>query len=305
MKQLFLTSFMAAVALSGCNSNKMEHDASGTFETTDILVSAEVPGKIESFDITEGDHVKKGQYIGCIDTTQLFLKKLQLEATSKSVAVRKPNVSVQVAATKNQIAKANVEKARIQRLLRDGAATQKQLDDVNSQLDVLKSTLSAQLNSLTTSIQGLDKESNVYQIQVAQIEDQLRRSRILSPINGTILAKYAEPGEMAQTGKALFKIADMRHLFMKAYLVSDQLAEIKIGQKVTVFINGKEEGRQKSYPGIITWVADEAEFTPKTIQTEDERQNLVYAVKIAVDNMDEAIKIGMYGDVDFSTKNDR
>lgn len=301
MKQLFLTSFIAVVALSACNPNKMEHDASGTFETTDILVSAEVSGKIESFGITEGDQLEKGQYIGFIDTTQLFLKKLQLEATSRSVSVRKPNVPVQVAATKDQIAKANVEKARIQRLLSDGAATQKQLDDINSQLDVLKSTLSAQLNSLTTSVQGLDKESNVYQIQVAQIEDQLRRSRIFSPINGTILAKYAEPGEMAQTGKALFKIADMRHLFLRAYLVSDQLAEIKIGQQVTVFINGKD-GVQKSYPGTIAWIADEAEFTPKTIQTKDERQNLVYAVKIAVDNKDGAIKIGMYGDVDFSKK---
>jgi HlyD family secretion protein len=279
----------------------MEHDASGTFETTDILVSAEVPGKIESLEITEGDQLEKGQYIGYIDTTQLFLKKLQLEASSRSVTVRKPNVSLQVAATKDQITKANVEKARIQRLLRDGAATQKQLDDIDSQLDVLKSTLSAQMNSLTTSVQGLDKESSVYQIQVAQIEDQLRRSRILSPIDGVILVKYTEPGEMAQTGKALFKIADMRHLFLKAYLVSDQLAEIKIGQKVTVFINGKDGG-QKSYPGTITWIADEAEFTPKTIQTKDERQNLVYAVKIAVENKDGAIKIGMYGDVDFSNK---
>lgn len=301
MKQLFLTSFIAVVALSACNPNKMEYDASGTFETTDILVSAEVSGKIESFTITEGDQLEKGQYIGCIDTTQLFLKKLQLEATSRSVTVRKPNVPVQVAATKDQIAKANVEKARIQRLLSDGAATQKQLDDINSQLDVLKSTLSAQLNSLATSVQGLDKESNIYQIQVEQIEDQLRRSRILSPINGTILAKYAEPGEMAQTGKALFKIADMQHLFLRAYLVSNQLAEITIGQQVTVFINGKD-GVQKSYPGTIAWIADEAEFTPKTIQTKDERQNLVYAVKIAVDNKDGAIKIGMYGDVDFSKK---
>jgi HlyD family secretion protein len=301
MKRLFLISSIALVALSGCNRNQMEHDASGTFETTDILVSAEVPGKIESLDITEGDQLKKGQYIGFIDTTQLFLKKLQLEATSRSVTVRKPNVSIQVAATKDQIAKANIEKARIQRLLRDGAATQKQLDDINSQLDVLKSSLSAQMNSLTTSVQGLDNESNVYQIQVAQIEDQLRRSRITSPMDGTVLAKYIEVGEITQTGKALFKIADTRHLFLKAYLVSDQLSEIKIGQKVTVFINGKDGG-QKSYAGEISWIADEAEFTPKTIQTKDERQNLVYAVKIAVDNKDGAIKIGMYGDVDFSNK---
>ncbi len=301
MKHLFLISSMALVAFSGCNHNAMEHDASGTFETTDILVSAEVPGKIESFDITEGDQLKRGQYIGFIDTTQLFLKKLQLEATSRSVTVRKPNVSIQVAATKDQIAKANIEKARIQHLLRDGAATQKQLDDINSQLDVLKSTLSAQTNSLTTSVQGLDKESNIYQIQVAQIQDQLRRSRIASPMDGTILAKYTEAGEMAQTGKALFKIADTRHLFLKAYLVSGQLSEIKIGQSVKVFTNNKDGG-QKSYPGKITWIADEAEFTPKTIQTKDERQNLVYAIKIAVDNKDGVIKIGMYGDVDFSNK---
>ncbi len=299
MKRLFIICAIAATVLPSCKNNKFEHDASGTFEATEIIVSAEVPGKIENLDITEGDLLHKGQCVGNIDTTQLFLKKLQTQATVKSVIVRKPNVSVQVASTREQIAKAEIEKRRVQNLLRDGAATQKQLDDVNSQLNVLRSTLSAQLNSLSTSVEGIDKESNVYQVQVAQIDDQLRRSRVVSPIDGAVLTKYTEEGEMAQAGKPLFKIADTQHLFLKAYVVSDQLPAIKTGQKVTVYINDKD-GKQKPFPGTITWIANEAEFTPKTIQTKDERQNLVYAVKIAVDNKENVIKIGMYGDVDFT-----
>lgn len=301
MKRIYYLGCIASLALLSCNGNKMEHDASGMFEATEIIVSAEVPGTIEQFNLDEGDLLKRNQNIGYIDTTQLYLKKCQLQATNKSVLVRKPNVSLQVAATRDQIAKAQTEKRRIQNLLKDGAATTKQLDDINSQLSVLNSTLSAQLNTLSTSVQGIDKESNVYQIQVAQIEDQLHKSYINSPIDGTVLTKYVEQGEMAATGKPLFKIADMERVYLRAYVVSNQLAQIKIGQKATVYITGNN-GLQSSFPGVITWIANEAEFTPKTIQTQDERQNLVYAVKVAVDNKSGVIKIGMYGDVDFSNK---
>jgi HlyD family secretion protein len=299
MRHLFFASIISAAMFTSCNRNNMEHDASGTFETTEIIVSAEATGKIQNFNVTEGDRLKKGQDLGNIDTTQLFLKKLQLQASSKSVNVRKPNVALQVAATRDQITKAEIEKKRIQNLLRDGAATQKQLDDIQSQLSVLRSTLAAQQNTLTNSVEGLDKESNVYEIQVAQIEDQLRKSRISSPIDGIVLTKYAEADEMTQAGKSLFKIADLQHMYLKAYVVSDQLPELKIGQSATVYIN-TSNGKQRTSKGIITWIASEAEFTPKTIQTKDERQNLVYAVKIAVLNEDDAIKIGMYGDVDFN-----
>lgn len=298
MKQFVVPVLFFACMLISCNRNKMEHDASGTFESTEIVVSSEVTGKIENFNLSEGDQLKQGQLVGNIDTIQLYLKKLQMEASAKSVVVRKPDIALQVASTRDQIRKDEIEKQRIQNLLRDGASTQKQLDDINSQLDVLRSSLSAQMNSLSTSVKGLDKESSVYLIQVAQVEDDLRRSRIVSPIDGSVLTKYVEPGEMIQSGKPMFKIADTKHLYLKAYVISDQLPKIKVGQKATVYING-DEGKQKSYTGKVTWIADEAEFTPKTIQTQDERQNLVYAVKIAVDNSAGAIKIGMYGDVDF------
>lgn len=299
MKHLVIISALIVFVLSSCNRNRSEHDASGTFEATEILVSAEASGKIEKFKVIEGDYLERGQYLGYIDTTQLYLKKLQLQATTKAVSVKRPDISLQIASTKDQIAKAELDKKRIDNMFRDGAATQKQVDDINSQLAVLKSTLSAQLNTLSTSVNSLDQESSVYEIQVAQIEDQLEKSRIVNPIGGTVLNKYAEEKEMTSSGKPLYRIADTKHLFLRAYIVSDQLADVKIGQETTVYIN-TTEGEQKSYKGTISWISDKAEFTPKTIQTKDERRNLVYAVKIAVENTDGMIKIGMYGDVNFN-----
>lgn len=283
---------------SSCNRNKFNHDASGTFEATEIIVSAEASGKIEQFDVIEGDVLTKGQYLGYVDTTQLYLKKLQLQTTSKAVNVRRPDVSIQAASTKEQISKAETEKHRVENLLKDGAATQKQLDDINSQLAVLQRSLAAQLNSLSTSVNSLNEESSAYEIQVAQIEDQLSKSRITNPVAGVVLSKYAEAKEMTSQGRPLYKLADTKNMFLRAYIVSTQLESIKIGQEVTVFINSDDD-TQKSYKGIVSWISDKAEFTPKTIQTQDERQNLVYAVKIAVGNTDGLIKIGMYGDVDF------
>ncbi|GAB6007669.1 HlyD family secretion protein [Dysgonomonas reticulitermitis] len=297
MKYTILIAVLILVC-SSCDRNKFNHDASGTFEATEIIVSAEVSGKIEQFDVTEGDELTKGQYLGYVDTTQLYLKKLQLQTTSKAVTVRRPDVSVQVASTKEQISKAETEKRRVENLLKDGAATQKQLDDVNSQLAVLQRSLAAQLNSLSTSVNSLNEESSAYEIQVAQIEDQLSKSRIINPVAGVVLSKYAEAKEMASQGRPLYKLADTKNMFLRAYIVSTQLESIKIGREVTVFINSADD-TQKPYKGIVSWISDKAEFTPKTIQTQDERQNLVYAVKITVENTDGLIKIGMYGDVDF------
>lgn len=298
MRQLIIFTLGTFMFLLSCNRNKFEHDASGTFEATEVIVSSEANGKLESFQLTEGDQLAKGQYVGYVDSIQLYLKKRQLLATNKAIQVKKPDISVQVSSIKEQIAKAEFEKRRIQRLLADNAATQKQLDDANSQIEVLKKSLNAQENSLSTSVNSLNEESNTNTVQVSQIEDQLKKCKIINPIQGTVLNKFVEEKEVVTQGKALYKIADTKNLFLRAYIVSEQLEKIKIGQKVKVFIN-ISENKQKSYPGTITWISDKAEFTPKTIQTQDERQNLVYAVKIAVTNTDGIIKIGMYGDVDF------
>lgn len=300
MKHLFISLPIVLSLLFSCSRNEFAHDASGTFEATEIIISAEASGKIEEFNITEGNELAKGQYLGYIDTTQLYLKKLQLQATTKAVSSRRPDISLQIASTKEQISNTRKDKERIENMLKDGAATQKQLDDINTQLQVLERNLAAQLNTLTTSNSSLDKESAAYEIQVSQIEDQIRKSYIVNPIGGTVLNKYAEQNEIATPGKPLYKIADTGHLFLRAYVIATQLNDIKVGQEATVFINNNN-GTQKSYKGTISWISDKAEFTPKTIQTKDERQNLVYAVKVAVENTDGLIKIGMYGDVDFKT----
>ncbi len=298
MKKQILILIAGIIFFSSCNRNKFEHDASGTFEATEIIVSAEGAGKIEEFNLTEGDVLTKGQYIGYIDTVQLYLKKLQLQTTTKAVSTKKVDLSVQIAAVREQIAKAEIDKRRVDNLFKDGAATQQQVDNANSQLAVLQRNLAAMQNSVSTSINSLSEESSAYAIQVAQIEDQIKKCYIVNPLEGTVLSKYSEAKEMASVGKPLYKIADTKHLFLRAYIISPQLADVKVGQSATVFIN-TADGNQKSYSGTVSWISDKAEFTPKTIQTQDERQNLVYAVKIEVENTDGLIKIGMYGDVDF------
>ena len=210
---------------------------------------------------------------------------------------QRPDIRKQIAATKEQIATAERERLRVKKLLEANAANRKQLDDWDSQLAVLNRQLEAQLSTLHNSTASLNEQSSSVAIQVAQIEDQLKKCHILSPIDGTILAKYAEPGELASVGKPLFKIADMQHVFLRAYVTSTQLEKIKIGAKAKVFADFGDKQR-KEYEGTVSWIADEAEFTPKTILTDDERANQVYAVKIAVRN-DGVIKLGMYGEVKF------
>ena len=287
--------------LVSCNGNKSKHDASGAFEATEVIISAEANGKIEAFDLKEGERLAEGQQIGYVDSTQLYLKKMQLLAAQKAVVARRPDVAKQIAATKEQIEKAKLEKARVENLLKDGAATEKQADDADSQLRVLESTLAAQMNSLATSVNSLDEESASVRIQIEQVNDQLAKCRIVNPVEGTVLSKYAQAKEMVSTGKPLYKIADTRNMFLRAYLVSAQLEKISVGHDATVFV-ALSDGSSKSYPGKVTWISDKAEFTPKTIQTQDERQNLVYAVKIEVANTDGLIKIGIYGDVDFEKR---
>ena len=299
MKSRNLLGLCSLLALfSACGNGVPKYDATGTFETTEVLVSAEASGRLLYFDIEEGMLLKAGEEVGVVDTVQLYLKKLQLEASLKSVEEQRPDILKQVAATKEQISAAQRERNRVANLLKVGAANQKQLDDAEDQLEVLRKQLVAQNSTLSNSHQSLTWQSSSVGIQVAQVEDQLKKCHITSPITGTVLAKYAEAGELTAMGTPLFKVADTEQMYLRAYITSEQLSQVKLGQKVTVFSDyGTDEHKQ--YPGVVTWISDTSEFTPKTILTKNERANLVYAVKIAVHN-DGLLKIGMYGGVEFN-----
>ena len=299
MKSRNLLGLCSLLALfSACGNGAPKYDATGTFETTEVLVSAEASGRLLYFDIEEGMLLKAGEEVGVVDTIQLYLKKLQLEASLKSVEEQRPDILKQVAATKEQISAAQRERNRVANLLKVGAANQKQLDDAEDQLEVLRKQLVAQNSTLSNSHQSLTWQSSSVGIQVAQVEDQLKKCHITSPITGTVLAKYAEAGELTAMGTPLFKVADTEQMYLRAYITSEQLSQVKLGQKVTVFSDyGTDEHKQ--YPGVVTWISDTSEFTPKTILTKNERANLVYAVKIAVHN-DGLLQIGMYGGVEFS-----
>ncbi|MDR3261057.1 MAG: efflux RND transporter periplasmic adaptor subunit [Tannerella sp.] len=286
-----------AICLSACGNKQNGFDATGSFEADEVIVSSEAAGRILSFDVTEGREVAMNEKLGAVDSVQLYLSKLQLMKNVSSVRSNRPNVNTQIAAVKEQIAKQQTERARIENLLKAGAATKKQLDDIHSAIAVLERQLSAQQSALQNSVSSLDAQSSALEIQIAQIDDKLAKCVISSPIQGIILAKYAEAGELAVIGKPLFKVADMKHVFLRAYLTSAQLADVRLGQEVTVFADFGGDNRRK-YRGNLSWISDKSEFTPKSIQTKDDRANLVYAVKIAVEN-DGYIKIGMYGELNF------
>lgn len=296
MKLFSLPLILFVALLSSCRSEK-DFDATGTFEATEIIVSSEANGKLFYLHAEEGTRLKRGEEVGLVDTIQLYLKKLQLKASMKSVDNQRPDIRKQIAATKAQIATAQRERTRTENLILANAANRKQLDDWDSQIAVLNRQLEAQVSSLENSTASLNEQSSSVAIQVAQTEDLLDKCHIRAPINGTVLAKYAEPGEITGTGKPLFKIADMDHLYLRAYVTSTQLARVRLGGKATVYADFGDHNR-KEYSGTVTWIADEAEFTPKTILTDDERANQVYAVKIAVRN-DGILKLGMYGEVVF------
>jgi HlyD family secretion protein len=280
-----------------CGKSKDNYDAEGTFETTEVIVSAQATGEILSLNIEEGQVLKANEEIGAIDSIQLYLRKKQLLTNDKSMQVRRPDVQKQIAAIEQQIVTAKTERNRVVNLLKANAANQKQLDDANAQIAFLEKELVAQKTTLVTTNQGITDDSKGMKLQVAQIEDQLKKCRITSPISGTVLVKYAEMGEVAAPGKALFKIGDTNNMILRAYVTNDQLTQLKIGQKVKVFADSGED-KSREYNGTISWISDNAEFTPKTIQTRDERANLVYAIKINMKN-DGYLKIGMYGNVKF------
>lgn len=283
--------------LFSCKNKDILYDATGVFEATEVIVSAEANGKITELKIEEGQSVKKDQVLGHIDSTQLSLRKEQILRSSQAVNSRHVDVSKQIASIQQQIVTQKREKARFENLVRANAGNQKQVDDINSQILYLEKQLVALSDQLNTSNRGISEEASVYNVQAKQVDDQILKSKITSPINGVILSKYSEVGELANTGKVLFKIADVDNMILRAYVTASQLTEIKLGQKVKVYSDYGEKGTRE-YSGKITWISNKAEFTPKTIQTRDERANLVYAVKIAVKN-DGYIKQGMYGEVKF------
>jgi HlyD family secretion protein len=296
MKITFLL-FLLVAALTGCNTSNNQFDATGTFEATEIIVSAEATGKLLVFNLEEGETLRGGQKVGTIDSTQLYLTKLQLRENQKAVLAGKPDIRKQIQATKSEIGNALIEKRRVENLVKGEVASQKQLDDINSKLAVLEARLEAQQSSLNTTTSSLNEQSNAIQVQLLSVQDQLKKCNITNPIDGTVLTKYAMQNEMTAPGKPLYKIADMSTLILRAYVSGDQLPQFKLGEEIHVLVDAPD-GKYKTYKGTISWVSDKAEFTPKTIQTKDERANLVYAVKINVKN-DGYLKLGMYGEVQF------
>lgn len=295
MKQIYLIIFIA-LAVAGCG-NKANYDATGTFEATEIIVSSEASGKILNLNVEEGDKLAENEKVGVIDSLQLYLEKLQLLKNVNSVSANKPDIKIQISALQEQIKKQKYERNRIVNLLKMNAATTKQLDDIESAITVLEKQLSAMESTLGKNSLSINAQSSSIEIQIAQIEDKLNKCSIVSPVKGTVLAKYMEAGELAVNGSQLFKIADIENIYLRAYITSGQLSKIKIGDKVDVTaIFGGD--KNKKYSGIITWISDKSEFTPKNIQTNDDRESIVYAIKIGVKN-DGYIKIGMYGEVLF------
>ncbi|MBI3233804.1 MAG: efflux RND transporter periplasmic adaptor subunit [Bacteroidetes bacterium] len=251
----------------------------------------------KQFSIEEGQTLQAGQIIGYIDSVQLYLKKKQLVAQITALLSKKPNVSLQLASLKLQLQTAEKEQVRISNLHKSNVATTKQLDDINSQIDILKKQIEAQKSTLEISTEGMSKDASPLQIQIEQLNDQLAKCKIVNPINGTVLSKYAEENEITSAGKPLYKIADLSTIILRVYITDNQLHLVKLNQQVKV-LTVDQKGGYKETEGIITWINDKAEFTPKTIQTKDERANLVYAIKVKVRN-DGYFKIGMYGEIKF------
>lgn len=296
MKQVVWLSVLIC-GLVSCHNNDNDFDATGAFEATEILVSSEANGKIMELNIEEGDRLEAGAVRGYIDSTQLYYKKMQLMAGLRSVDIRKPDIRKQIASLEQQIATARSEQQRMENLVKAKAGNQKQVDDLVNNIRFLQKQLDAQYSTLNKTTGSADAEAESMLFQIMQLDDQLQKSRIVNPQTGTVLVKYAEPGEITATGKPLYKIADTGLLYLRAYVTADQLSQLKLGQTVRVFADyGKED--RKEYPGTITWISDKSEFTPKGIQTKDERANLVYAIKIAVKN-DGLLKIGQYGETRF------
>lgn len=293
IKSIAIILIPTMLTLASCSSKNEQWDAQGQFEATEVMVASEIGGKIIDFTAEEGANIAQNQVCGTIDTMQLFLKKQQLQASIAAVLTRNSGIKAQIIVVDEQIANLMREQKRMERLVKESAGTQKQLDDINGQIEVLVK----QKEATMTNFAQFNAETAPLQSQINQLDDQIQKCIIKSPVSGTILAKYAESGELSSFNKALFKVADLSVMTLKAYATASQLSSVKLGQKVTVLID--TDGKTyKKLEGVVSWISCKSEFTPKTIQTRDERANLVYALKIKVKN-DGTIRIGMPGEVKF------
>lgn len=289
-----VTYIATALLVASCSS-EAEFDAQGTFEATEVIISSEATGRILNFATEEGMTVGANQTLGEIDSIQLHLQRNELAARQSALLGSRPNTQKQVASLREQIVSQKNELRRVENMYKDGAATQKQLDDIEAQIKILESQLVATLSTLDNNNATINGNSAALEAQIAALNDRIAKCRIVSPISGTVLVKYAEAGEFATVGKPLLKIADLENVYLRAYFTSAQLANINLGDEVTVVADFGSNNRY-NYTGRIMWISSECEFTPKTIQTKDSRANLVYAVKISVKN-DGRLKIGLAGDV--------
>lgn len=281
----------------GCKDKTEERDASGMFEAREVIVSSEISGRVERLDVMEGDQIEEGKVVGLIDTMQLHWLKVQAQQAVKAVDERIPNLDKVLEVYRLKVEKGEKELARVERLLAGKAATQKQYDDVKAMVDEGRSALAGQTHQAEVMIAGAKAESAAIALKIDQVNDQIRRCIIKNPISGTVLAKYTEEKELAAPVKALYKIGDLKNMHLQVYLEGQKVGGLKVGDPVRVFakLGG---GDEREYRGKISWIASEAEFVPKTVQTQDERDNLVYAVKIHVEN-DGFLRVGMYADVKF------
>jgi len=295
MKKNFL--FILILMVTSCG-DETNYDASGSFEAVETMISAEANGRIIQLNIEEGQQLSAGQVVGYIDSAQLYTRKLQLQQNKRAILSGRPQANVQTEALKKELANAITNRDRTEKLVKGGVATQKQLDDANAVVTTLQAKISAQESSLSITTSSLNEQAGTVDAQLTEINDQLKKCTIVNRVKGTVLTKYAEANEMASVmGRPLYKIADLSTIILRAYITGDQLTQAKINQKVKV-ITDDGKGGFKETEGIITWINDKSEFTPKTIQTKNERANLVYAIKVKVIN-DGAYKIGMYGEVKF------
>lgn len=274
------------ISLISCSKNNDKADGYGNFEATEVTISAEANGKINYLKLEEGDILEPNTVVGLVDTTQLYFNKQQLIASKASINSKSKNVLSQINVLKEQLKTTLIEQKRIQNMFVENAATKRQVDEIIGKVNVLNE----QIKSVKTQDAPIINDIKSIDVQIEKINDQIKKSKIENPIKGTVLVKYTEPNEVTSFGKPLYKIADISEMNLRVYISETQLAQIKVGQNVTVKIDAKDE--MKSYPGTISWIASSAEFTPKIIQTKEERANLVYAVKIKVKN-DGSLKIGM------------
>lgn len=295
MKTKYLFLIALASIFSACNNGSGNYDATGTFETTEVIVSAEGSGKILKLDVVEGQLLDLNQVVGYIDSTQLYLRRKQLLASRQALLNRRPDIGKQLAALTQQLATAKHERIRLEKLVAENAATSKQLDDMNALVQNLEKQLEATKSSLEKADRGLVAENEALELQIAQIDDQIAKCRIASPLKGLVLVKYSQAGELAVVGKPLLKVGDIDNMILRAYITGDQISMLKIGESVKVFADFDEKS-SREYAGVVGWISSKSEFTPKTIQTRNERANLVYAIKINVKN-DGFLKIGMHGGV--------